>query len=132
MEEEVRNRIIETKKVLKWTENSLASGDTATQKRLNRQISHGMSISVETILFLASRFPELSLEWLLRGEGEMLKSSDVGDADAKQAIYDLTMENTRLKNRIAELEGEKPSWGENLSRLSMYLHRPSKELQEHK
>ena len=35
--------------------------------------------------------------------GENTKPSDF-DLIAKQAIYDLTMENTRLKNRIAELE----------------------------
>ena len=33
--------------------------------------------------------------------------TQVMDVDAKQAIYDLTLENTRLKKRIAELEGKK-------------------------
>ena len=107
MDAAVRNRIIESKKVLKWTENSLAAGDPATQKRLNRQISHGMSLSVETILILAAKYPELSLEWLLRGEGEMIKTSKDNNEDARQAIYELTIENTRLKNRIAELESGK-------------------------
>lgn len=109
MDNAVRNRIIESKKVLKWTENSLAAGAPATQKRLNRQISHGMSLSVETILILAAKFPELSMEWLLRGDGEMIKTSEDNNVDAKQAIYDLTIENGRLKKRIAELEGKKGS-----------------------
>ena len=102
----VRERIIETKKVLKWTENSVAGGDSATQKRLNRQISHGGTLTLETILLLADKFPEISMEWLLRGNGEMLFTFAPNN-DAKQAIYDLTLENTRLKKRIAELEGKK-------------------------
>lgn len=106
MENEVRKRIIESKKALKWSENSLAAGDSATQKRLNRQISHGMSISLDTILLLADAFPQLSLEWLIRGVGEMERKPDI-NSDARQAIYDLTIENTRLKKRLAELEGKK-------------------------
>lgn len=55
--------------------------------------------------FIAT-YPEVSLEWLLRGNGSMLAVGSSSDADAKQAIYDLTIENLRLKRRIDELEGK--------------------------
>ena len=48
--------------------------------------------------------PDLNARWLITGEGEMLERKP--DADAKQAIYDLTIENLRLKKKIAELEGK--------------------------
>lgn len=48
----------------------------------------------------------VSADWLLCGDGEMIRKSHT-DSDARQAIYDLTIENTRLKKRIVELEGKK-------------------------
>ena len=60
------------KSVLGWTENSISEGDAATQKRLNRQISHDASITVDTILLVLDKYPCVSAEWLLRGSGEML------------------------------------------------------------
>lgn len=52
--------------------------------------------------------PDLNARWLITGGGEMLekKEAPVMDTDAKQAIYDLTLENVRLRKRIAELEGK--------------------------
>lgn len=46
----------------------------------------------------------ISAGWLLSGAGSMLAGGSPSDADAKQAIYDLTIENLRLKRRIDELE----------------------------
>lgn len=74
-EESVRKRIEEVKKSFKWTENSLAK-DPATQKRLNRQLSHGGTITLETILLILEACPGVSADWLLLGQGEMQPSSE--------------------------------------------------------
>ena len=67
----IRGRIDQLKKVFHWTENSI-SGDSATQKRLNRQLSHGGTITLDTILLILDACPEVSADWLLLGRGEML------------------------------------------------------------
>ena len=74
------------RRVFKWTENSLAP-DSAAQKRLNRQISHDATITLDTLLLILEACPGLSADWLLLGRGEMLRS-DFGSSalDFSQAI----------------------------------------------
>lgn len=71
LEKAVRDRIKHLQKDKKITENGLAGGDTPTQKRLNRQLSHGAGITLDTILRLLSACPDVSADWLLRGYGDM-------------------------------------------------------------
>ncbi len=69
-EDAVRKRIEIVRRTYKWTENSLAK-DGATQKRLNRQLSHGGAITLDTILLILNACPEVSADWLLLGRGDM-------------------------------------------------------------
>ena len=69
----IRSRIAKIKNYYKWTENSIA-GDSATQKRLNRQLSHGATITLETLLLILKACPGLSADWLLLGDGEMFRT----------------------------------------------------------
>lgn len=71
MENDVRGRIkqLQTEKGL--TENGLAAGNTPAQKRLNRQLSHGAGITLDTLLRILEACPDISADWLLRGSGEM-------------------------------------------------------------
>ena len=78
LEQSVRSRIKQLQKERKITENGLASGDTPAQKRLNRQLSHGAGISLDTILRLLVACPDVSADWLLRGSGDMYISSGGG------------------------------------------------------
>ena len=76
------------------TENKLAGGDIATQKRLNRQLSHGASLTVDTILKILDACPNVSADWLLRGDSNSasVNSSAVGDNNAANnntAVNDL-------------------------------------------
>lgn len=70
-EEAVRARIEALQNEKGFTENGLAGGDTPTQKRLNRQLSHGAAITLDTLLRILEAFPDISAEWLLRGSGDM-------------------------------------------------------------
>lgn len=75
LETAVRDRIKRLQKEKRITENGLAGGDTPTQKRLNRQLSHGACISLDTILRLLTACPDVSADWLLRGSGDMYIAS---------------------------------------------------------
>lgn len=70
-EKGVRDRISHLQKEKGFTENGLADGDTPTQKRLNRQLSHGSAITLDTLLRILEKYPDVSADWLLRGCGDM-------------------------------------------------------------
>ena len=80
--ENVRTRINEVLRENKITENSVAAGDSATQSRLNSQLSHGKKITLDTILRILDACPEVSADWLLRGTGEMYKSTKITGANS--------------------------------------------------
>lgn len=44
------------------------------QPTLDKQLKKLRSVSTDTIIAVSKTFPEISLEWLLWGEGEMFKS----------------------------------------------------------
>ena len=71
LENAVRGRIKQLQKEKNFTENGLAAGDTSAQKRLNRQLSHGAGISLDTLLRILEACPDVSADWLLRGSGDM-------------------------------------------------------------
>lgn len=75
MEDAVRQRIISLFAESGVSINSLSNGDKAFQRKMNRQINEGAAITCETITSILEAFPNISAEWLLRGEGEMLKTS---------------------------------------------------------
>lgn len=72
---EVRDRANQLLKERGITENAAASGDSAAQKRLNSQLSHGASISLDTILRILETCPDVSADWLLRGNDEIYNNS---------------------------------------------------------
>lgn len=75
------------------------------QVTFNRYVNEDRSMSYEVIDAILSAFPEVSAEWLLRGEGEMLKPSSVADTSL---ILDVEKENIALKAEnklLRELQG---------------------------
>jgi len=91
----------------RWSINSLSKAINVPQMTLNRQISGVSSISVDTICSILLTFPSLSAEWLFRGIGPMEPSDKSTDTELKAVCIDQAKEIYRLKQRIAELEGEK-------------------------
>ena len=82
-EQGVKNRINELLKALHISESKLSRMGRFSQKVLNNQFSHDAKLRVSTILFLLEQFPEVSLHWLLLGQGEMFQSQ-CREADAQQ------------------------------------------------
>lgn len=67
LENAVRGRVAQLLTERKITENALAAGDAAAQKRLNRQLSHNAGITLDTLLRILAICPDVSADWLLRG-----------------------------------------------------------------
>lgn len=116
----IRERITLLKKEFRWTENSLAK-DPATQKRLNRQLSHDTTITLDTLLLILEACPGVSADWLLLGRGNMLSvetgtqnspaatvhsgqpDKDVIDADIVYQFVSLLEEKDRQMNTMLTL-----------------------------
>lgn len=105
-EKELRRRISETKTKFSWSENSLANGDKATQKRLNRQLSHDAALTADTLLLILDAF-DISAEWLMRGEGDMLRTrTQETPTLLTDQIERLREENEILRDEIIRLHLE--------------------------
>lgn len=71
MEQLVRERINLLLKTEGISINSLAEGNQTLQRKLNRQFSEGSAITLDTIGIVKNRYPDLSMDWLFSGKGEM-------------------------------------------------------------
>ena len=128
-ENDVRQRISAVFAEFGDTQNGLAGGDSATQKRLNRQLAKGgAAITVETLLLILDKHTDVSAEWLLRGVGDMRvlpngmdspENMETGklekDLKRRQTTID-TMADAieRYKARISELERLLPEQKRNV------------------
>ena len=101
---EVRNRINAVLSENGLTQNSVAAGDTAAQKRLNSQLSHGSNLTLDTILRVLDACPDVSADWLLRGSGEKLKTS--ASITGKNATV-IGQQNVLSENFVRDLLAEK-------------------------
>ena len=75
---EVRDRVNALLREKKITQNQVAAGDTAAQKRINSQLSHGANITLVTVLRVLDACPDVSADWLLRGSGDICSSHITG------------------------------------------------------
>lgn len=71
----IKERFLTIIKFNGLTINGLANQNKATQKRVSNQIKGDAEITLSTLMLLLDRFPELSADWLLRGEGDMYRNS---------------------------------------------------------
>ena len=90
------------------------------QETLNKQLKEdGRGASISTIVLILAAYPDLSAEWLLRGEGDMKKgeewkvtqfipvqNNELVDA-LKDHIASLKAENEHLRKDIKEYKREK-------------------------
>ena len=67
-------------------------------------------LSISTIEKIYYTFPDLSLEWILFGKGEMLRKNDaenmIQDGFSEKIFRELLEKNAELNRRIGRLEAE--------------------------
>lgn len=81
------------------------------QNTLSRQLGGAREVSLTTICAVLDKCPEISAEWLMRGKGEMLLTSEQPDAEDRMnklidtiAFQQDTIKN--YKNLITDLENK--------------------------
>lgn len=95
--EAVIERLNEFRKVKGYSINALSKELDLNQKTLNNQLSGVTALSVDTIYALIVHFPEVSAEWLLRGDEPMLREScNLRSCDSGPAVVEL------LERELAE------------------------------
>lgn len=105
MEENVIQRIRLFMKDCKISVTKLSSIINVPQTTLNRQLSGTGEIPYYTIEQLIANFPNLSAEWLLRGNGEMyLQTPDSKSDESTDDAEELRKEILRLQGEIRALE----------------------------
>ena len=84
------------------------------QKTLDNQITGLRSVSLETAVGVLDAFPEISAEWFLRGQGQMLKPET---AENQDAIVD-AQSVSKLIDTIATLNATIRIQSETIAQLS--------------
>ena len=89
------------------TIKSLAAIIKVNEKTLGNKLTGRIRMDLDTLLAILSSFENLSSEWLFRGKGAMELSGTLSDVELREVCIDQAKEIYRLKQKIAELDGEK-------------------------
>lgn len=82
-------------------EKKIGASDGAIRKGIAKN-----SLGGKFIMPISEKFPNLSMDWLITGKGEMLKDTAVKEAvnvDYKEKYYELLEENRSLRINIEHL-----------------------------
>lgn len=122
MESNVTERVKQFMNDKGLTTNRLAGIINVGQPTLSKQLRDGgCGVSLTTLVLLLNTYPDLSAEWLLRGEGDMVKGvvekdgrgtvKAIGQQDLVDALKDhiatLKADKQRLLNEVDQLRREK-------------------------
>lgn len=87
----VRLRINAVLKEKGLTENSVAAGDSATQSRLNSQLSHGKRITLDTVLRILAACPDVSGDWKIQNHANYYWSEQRNRSNMLSSWWVLTL-----------------------------------------
>lgn len=119
MEEFVTQRVNEFRHSLGLSILAFSKAIEVGQQTLHKQLKEdGCGVSITTVANILKYYPDLSAEWLLRGEGEMKKGDEwkvtqfipIPNKELEQLedhIKTLKELNTMLREKIKVLEAEK-------------------------
>ena len=86
---------------------------------MSKAFRNNTEIRTDNIESIVENYPQLSAEWLLRGEGEMLKKEVVSESEIVsqliKRIEELVAKNTRLEDLLKSKGGVAQSAGDSLS-----------------
>lgn len=106
MEEGVLQRVISICRQKSVSESQFAKMIGSNQKTINQQLRGERSISLDTISKILSSFEDVSSEWLLRGEGDMLKPQPTSPYLESKTNKTSTPHQIETKNINIDLQGE--------------------------
>ena len=98
---EVKGRIKALLKERRVTENQLSNDGPFSQKVLNNQISHKATLTVEMLLFILDKFPDVSADWLMRGTNDSGKV--VGDNNIANNRNTTVNDTDAVRGLVAQL-----------------------------
>lgn len=113
----VKQRIREALSANGANPSNLAKRFGVNQKTLNNQINGDTSLSVSTILLIKEAIPDVSIEWLVMGEGEMLKQKK-HPVDAEFALQVLNEKDKKIEELIRDNERKEQELSELKKRYS--------------
>ena len=102
MEKLVKERMQLILKEFETNPTQLANRFGVNQKTLSSQINQETAVSLSTILLILDAFPTISAEWLLKGEGEMIKHSN----EVQQQISTRDEELVALSRDLVKVIGK--------------------------
>lgn len=100
------------------------------QKTFNKQMKDDTSMPLSTILLICEKIPNLSMEWLLRGVGEMYLPSNDDDTHSTPTAHlrdtsereDMLLERIdMLKQKVQDKEELISSLKENIANLNNHI-----------
>lgn len=103
-------RLLEVIEYSGLSQSAFAKKIGSTQANLWRQLN-GQKVNVATVVAIAQQFPEVDCNWLLRGEGNMIKGL-MDDAQERRidGLLDVvtTLQNTinNLQEKIKQLQNQ--------------------------
>jgi hypothetical protein len=103
MENAIRQRIKDVLNAHNSNPNKLAGNDANFQNRLSRQINQGATISCDTLIRVLMAFPDVSAEWMIRGNGEMMFTDNLPFFSGNESENEENLK-IELSRKIAELE----------------------------
>lgn len=106
MEEGVLQRVISVCRQKSVSESQFAKMIGSNQKTINQQLRGERSISLDTISKILSSFEDVSSEWLLRGEGDMLKPQPTSPYLESKTNKTSAPHQIETKNINIDLQGE--------------------------
>ena len=68
------------------------------QVSLWRQLNGERKVSLETVMAIASAYPEVDCNWLIRGTGEMVHDNEAEDKRLDNLIDVIAMQQETIKN----------------------------------
>ena len=86
MENSVIQRIRSIIKSERISISSLSKMIDVPQPTLNRQVSGESSMTLDVFVSIMNCFPKISLDWVLRGEGNMLKGTSSANCSEKEFV----------------------------------------------
>lgn len=104
------------------SKNALANKCDMAPQTFGRYVNGDNKITVSLVSSLLEVFPDLSAEWLLRGEGEMYKTTELPPVDASsEESIDHSVEIARLVREKNELIDKNEALREENKRLRAQL-----------